>query len=238
MATIQVDLTMLPERFDLTYIDEDGKAAAADGHPPRHLRLAGAVHRHPRRALRRGVPAVARAGPGGRHPDRRPPHRGAARAGRRAARAAACASRSTTLDNRMQNKIRLAQEQKVPYMLVLGDREVEARTVPPPMRTASAGAEQVRPWPHRVAWDDRPTASPQEAGPAPRGAAGAGATGARRSDCRHRRTPVLSSRGAGRVAACVGRVRTDVTQPNEGVNHQPRPARQPDDPYPTGPGRR
>jgi threonyl-tRNA synthetase len=29
----------------------------------------------------------------------------------------------------MQNKIRLAQEQKVPYMLVLGDREVEARTV-------------------------------------------------------------------------------------------------------------
>ena len=32
----------------------------------------------------------------------------------------------------MQNKIRLAQEQKVPYMLVLGDREVEARTASPP----------------------------------------------------------------------------------------------------------
>ena len=32
-------------------------------------------------------------------------------------------------DSRMQNKIRLAQEQKVPYMLVMGDREVEARTV-------------------------------------------------------------------------------------------------------------
>ena len=32
-------------------------------------------------------------------------------------------------DSRMQNKIRLAQEQKVPYMLFLGDREVEARTV-------------------------------------------------------------------------------------------------------------
>jgi threonyl-tRNA synthetase len=27
----------------------------------------------------------------------------------------------------MQNKIRLAQGQKVPYMVVLGDREVEAR---------------------------------------------------------------------------------------------------------------
>ncbi len=30
--------------------------------------------------------------------------------------------------NRMQNKIRVAQEQKVPYMLVLGDREIEGRT--------------------------------------------------------------------------------------------------------------
>mgnify|MGYP003335968216 CR=1 FL=1 len=37
-------------------------------------------------------------------------------------------------DARMQNKIRLAQEQKVPYMLVLGDREIEART-------AAIGAE-------------------------------------------------------------------------------------------------
>ncbi len=32
-------------------------------------------------------------------------------------------------DNRMQYKIRLAQEQKIPVMLVLGDREIEARTV-------------------------------------------------------------------------------------------------------------
>ena len=35
----------------------------------------------------------------------------------------------------MQNKIRLAQEQKVPYMLVLGDREVEARTASPRTRS-------------------------------------------------------------------------------------------------------
>jgi len=41
--------------------------------------------------------------------------------------------------NRMQNKIRLAQEQKVPYMLVLGDREVEARTAAPRTR---AGDQQ------------------------------------------------------------------------------------------------
>ena len=29
--------------------------------------------------------------------------------------------------NRMQYKIRAAQEQKVPYMLILGDREIEGR---------------------------------------------------------------------------------------------------------------
>ena len=44
-------------------------------------------------------------------------------------------------DNRMQNKIRLAQEQKVPYMLVLGDREVEARTVAA-TRNAARGEQQ------------------------------------------------------------------------------------------------
>ena len=40
---------------------------------------------------------------------------------------------------RMQNKIRVAQEQKVPYMLVLGDREIEARTAAPRTR---AGEQQ------------------------------------------------------------------------------------------------
>jgi threonyl-tRNA synthetase len=38
-------------------------------------------------------------------------------------------------DNRMQNKIRLAQELKVPYMLVLGDREIEARSAAPRTRS-------------------------------------------------------------------------------------------------------
>ena len=37
-------------------------------------------------------------------------------------------------DNRMQNKIRLAQEQKIPYMLVLGDREIAGRTASPRTR--------------------------------------------------------------------------------------------------------
>jgi threonyl-tRNA synthetase len=44
----------------------------------------------------------------------------------------------------MQNKIRLAQEQKVPYMLVLGDREIEARTAAP--RTRAGEQLPAEPW--------------------------------------------------------------------------------------------
>jgi len=44
----------------------------------------------------------------------------------------------------MQNKIRLAQEQKVPYMLVLGDREIEARTAAP--RTRAGEQQPAQDW--------------------------------------------------------------------------------------------
>ena len=116
----------------------DRPAPAADRHPPRHLRLAGAVHRHPRGALRGRVPVLVRASPGGRRAHRRPPQRGGRGAGRRC-----CVSRGIRVEvddssNRMQNKIRVAQEQKVPYMLVLGDREVEARTAAPAPGPASS----------------------------------------------------------------------------------------------------
>ncbi|MGH2512790.1 MAG: His/Gly/Thr/Pro-type tRNA ligase C-terminal domain-containing protein, partial [Candidatus Limnocylindrales bacterium] len=49
-----------------------------------------------------------------------------------------------TSDNRMQNKIRLAQEQKIPYMLVLGDREIEARTAAP--RTRASEQQPAEDW--------------------------------------------------------------------------------------------
>ena len=52
-------------------------------------------------------------------------------------------------DNRMQNKIRLAQGQKVPYMLILGDREVEARTASVRKRGASKDDPQ-----ETLAWSD------------------------------------------------------------------------------------
>ena len=47
----------------------------------------------------------------------------------------------------MQNKIRLAQGQKVPYMLILGDREVEGRSVAVRRRGAAKDDPQpVLPW--------------------------------------------------------------------------------------------
>jgi threonyl-tRNA synthetase len=138
MATIQVDLVMLPERFDLHYIAEDGSQQRPV-----------AIHRAIYGSLERFIGVItehfAGAFPLWLAPvqavvipiaDRHVP----------AARefAAVLGSRGLRVevdesDNRMQNKIRLAQGQKVPYMMVLGDREIEARTASPRTR---AGEQQ------------------------------------------------------------------------------------------------
>src|SRR4029079_143388 len=128
MATIQIDLTMLPERFDLTYIDEDGQPKRPMAN---HRAILGSLERfigilveHFAGAFPLWIaPVQAVIIPiADRHVD--------------AARQLADELRARGLrfvevddsDNRMQNKIRLAQGQKVPYMLILGDREVEARS--------------------------------------------------------------------------------------------------------------
>jgi threonyl-tRNA synthetase len=147
MATIQVDLTMLPERFDLTYIDEDGQ-------PKRPMAIHRAIYGSLERFIGILVEHFAGAFPlwiapvqaviipiADRHVD--------------AARELADELRAGGLrfvevdasDNRMQNKIRLAQGQKVPYMLILGDREVEARSAA--VRRRGAGKDEpqeVLPW--------------------------------------------------------------------------------------------
>jgi threonyl-tRNA synthetase len=141
MATIQVDLTMLPERFDLTYVDEAGK-----------LQRPVAIHRAIYGSLERFIGILVEHFAGAlplwlapvqavvipiadRHVE----------AGQALAKVLGAKGLRVDVDasdNRMQNKIRLAQEQKVPYMLVLGDREIEARTATIRERGAEKGAAQ------------------------------------------------------------------------------------------------
>jgi threonyl-tRNA synthetase len=144
-ATIQVDRVMLPERFDLEYVDEHGER-----------RRPVAIHRAIFGSLERFIGVITEHFAGAfpfwcapvqavvvpiadRHNDAA--HELAALLRTRAIRVEVDDS-----SNRMQNKIRHAQEQKVPYMLVLGDREIEARTAAP--RTRSG--EQQPP----LGWDE------------------------------------------------------------------------------------
>jgi threonyl-tRNA synthetase len=128
LATIQVDLTMLPERFDLTYID-------ADGQPRRpvviHRAIFGSYERfiailteHFAGAFPTWLaPVQARILPISlKHADY---------AGRVLARFRDARVRAE-LDDRNEKlgyRIRDAQLRKVPYMLVVGEREAEHGTV-------------------------------------------------------------------------------------------------------------
>ncbi len=146
MATIQADLVMLPERFDLTYIDEHGQ-------PQRPIAIHRAIYGSLERFIGILVEHFAGAFPLWLAPvqaviipiaDRHIPA-AAELAGILGARGLWVEVDES--DNRMQNKIRLAQEQKVPYMLVLGDREVEARSVAARPRDAARGEQQEAiPW--------------------------------------------------------------------------------------------
>jgi len=157
MATIQVDLVMLPERFDLTYVDAEGK----DQRPI-------AIHRAIYGSLERFIGILVEHFAGAfplwlapvqvvvipiadRHLD--------------AASELASVLRGRGLrvdvdgsDSRMQNKIRVAQEQKVPVMLVLGDREIEARAATVRRRDAAKDAPQ-----ETLGWDELAEALASEA---------------------------------------------------------------------------
>jgi threonyl-tRNA synthetase len=142
-ATIQVDRLMLPEQFDLWYIDPAGEqqrpAAIHRAIYGSLERFIGVLTEHfagafplwcaPVQAV--VIPIADRHVPAGEE------LAGVLRA--RGLRVEVDAS-----DNRMQNKIRLAQSQKVPYMVVLGDRETEARTASP--RTRAGEQQPPEPW--------------------------------------------------------------------------------------------
>jgi len=138
MATIQADLTMLPERFDLTYVDEEGKEQ-------RPIAIHRAIYGSLERFIGILVEHFAGAFPLWLAPvqaviipiaDR---HQDPSRELAAIMRARGLRVEVDVSDGRMQNKIRLAQEQKVPYMMVVGDREAEARTASPRTR---AGEQQ------------------------------------------------------------------------------------------------
>jgi threonyl-tRNA synthetase len=142
-ATIQVDRVMLPERFDLWYVDEEG-----------HQQRPVAIHRAIYGSLERFIGVLTEHFAGAfplwvapvqaviipiadRHVEAANELAGVLRT--RGLRVEVDDS-----SNRMQNKIRLAQEQKIPYMVVLGDREVEARTASP--RTRAGEQQPAEPW--------------------------------------------------------------------------------------------
>ena len=147
-ATIQVDRVMLPEQFDLWYVDENGQQQRPV-----------AIHRAVYGSLERFIGVLTEHFAGAfplwcapvqvtvipiadRH----------AEAGQELAgvlRARGLRVEVDVSDNRMQNKIRLAQEQKIPVMLVLGDREIEARAATVRRRGAEKGAAQ-----ETVGWEE------------------------------------------------------------------------------------
>jgi threonyl-tRNA synthetase len=143
MATIQVDLMMLPERFDLSYIDDAGQ-------PQRPIAIHRAIYGSLERFIGILVEHFAGAFPFWCAPvqavvvpiaDR---HNDAAGELASVLRARGIRVEVDDSSNRMQNKIRVAQEQKVPYMLVLGDREIEARTAA--ARTRSGDQQPALDW--------------------------------------------------------------------------------------------
>ena len=126
LGTVQLDYVM-PERFELTYTGADN----AEHRPVMiHRALMGSFERFIGmldRALRGRVPGLAGAGPGDRAAGLRPPRRATPTRSRRRS-----AEFRVEVDERTESigrKIREAELRKIPYMLVLGDREVESDTL-------------------------------------------------------------------------------------------------------------
>ena len=105
------------------------RATPAGDDPLGEVRFGRAVHRRADRALRRRVPGLALAGAGDRDPGQRRAGRCTSTTSPRGCARPACASRSIPSDDRMQKKIRAAQKQKVPFMLIAGATDVEAGAV-------------------------------------------------------------------------------------------------------------
>jgi threonyl-tRNA synthetase len=107
--------------------------------PPGHARQPRALLRRLPRARRRPLPDLARPGPGRRPADHRRPPRVDARGRRGPSTAAGLRVETDLRSEKLGLKIREATLLRVPYMLVLGDKEVEARGVAPRSRDGKTG---------------------------------------------------------------------------------------------------
>jgi threonyl-tRNA synthetase len=128
IATIQVDLTMLPERFQLEYIDADGQPKrpvaihrAIFGSYERFIGIltehfAGAFPTWLAPVQARVIPISEKHAPYGRSVHER-------------LRAARLRSELDDRNEKLGYRIRDAQLRKVPYMLVVGEREAQSGTV-------------------------------------------------------------------------------------------------------------
>ena len=132
-ATIQIDLAMLPERFDLEYVDESGARV-------RPIAIHRAIYGSLERFIGILVEHFAGAFPLWLAPEQAviipitDRHLDAANAGLAVLKAAGIRASIDQSSNRMQNKIRRAQEQKIPLMLVVGDKEAEVGGAAPRWR--------------------------------------------------------------------------------------------------------
>ena len=126
LGTVQLDYNM-PARFGLTYTGADN----AEHQPVMiHRALMGSYERFIGILLEHLVgraSGLADTGPGDRAADRRPPQpvRGAGRRAR--CRLAVCAPKRDERSESVSRKIRDAELRKIPFMLVVGDREQETR---------------------------------------------------------------------------------------------------------------
>jgi threonyl-tRNA synthetase len=120
-------ITRWPIRFDLSLHRPRQQAPPPRRHPPRPLRQHGTLLRRPHRALRRRLPHLAEPRAGARPPHQREDQRlrpavvGTQGRGIRVS--------SDLSNDRVQAKVKVAADEKIPYMLIVGPRDAEANNV-------------------------------------------------------------------------------------------------------------
>ena len=124
LTTIQFDFNE-PERFDMTYVDADGQQQASLHGAPRPSRVHRALLRRLPRAHRGGFPHLALARNRPWSCPWRPPSTTMPKKAALELKAAGLRVRADLSDDRMNAKIRNAQNAKVPYILVVGAKEEE-----------------------------------------------------------------------------------------------------------------